>query len=59
LADESFDVITMVDTIYYLHQPLRDLRRLRGLLKPGGLVFGGVPELCQSGMGISLDRASF
>ncbi|MGA7579042.1 MAG: class I SAM-dependent methyltransferase [Desulfobaccales bacterium] len=38
LADESFDVITMVDTVYYLHQPLSDLGRLRDLLKPGGLV---------------------
>lgn len=32
----SFDVITMVDTIYYLPHPLRDLARLRSLLRPGG-----------------------
>ncbi len=49
LADESFDVITMVDAFYYLHQPLRDLRRLRGLLKPGGLVLVEVPNFANRG----------
>ncbi len=49
LTDKSFDVITMVDTIYYLHQPLRDLRRLRDLLKPGGLVLVESPNFANRG----------
>jgi len=38
LPEKAFDVITMVDTIYYLPQPLRDLSRLAVLLKPGGVI---------------------
>ena len=49
LAKESFDVITMVDAIYYLHQPLRDLGRLRDLLKPGGLVLLESPNFANRG----------
>lgn len=49
LANESFDVITMVDAIYYLHQPLRDLRRLKDLLKPGGLVLLESPNFANRG----------
>jgi len=49
LADESFDVITMVDMIYYLHQPIRDLGRLRGLLKAGGLVLVESPNFANRG----------
>ena len=49
LADESFDVITMVDAIYYLHQPIRDLGRLRDLLKPGGLVMVEAPNFANRG----------
>ena len=33
---EAYDVITLVDTIYYLHNPLRDLIKIRSLLKPNG-----------------------
>ena len=49
LADESFDVITVVDAIYYLHQPLRDLRCLRDLLKPGGLILVESPNFANRG----------
>ena len=38
LPGRIFDVITIVDTIYYLHYPLRDLRRLKNLLKPDGVL---------------------
>lgn len=38
LPEKTFDIITMVDTIYYLPNPLRDLRRLPDLLRPGGMV---------------------
>jgi SAM-dependent methyltransferase len=38
LPDASFDVITLVDTVYYLPYPLRDLMRVKRLLKPGGML---------------------
>lgn len=38
LADELFDVITMVDMVYYLPFPLRDLMMVKRLLKPGGVL---------------------
>jgi SAM-dependent methyltransferase len=38
LPDASFDVITMVDMVYYLPFPLRDLQRVKRLLKPGGVL---------------------
>jgi ABC-type Na+ transport system ATPase subunit NatA/SAM-dependent methyltransferase len=38
LPEASFEVICLVDTAYYLAYPLRDLRRVRRLLKPGGML---------------------
>ena len=38
LPDASFDVVTMVDMVYHLPFPLRDLRRVKRLLKPGGIL---------------------
>ena len=38
LPAASFDVITMVDMVYYLPFPLRDLQRVKRLLKPGGVL---------------------
>jgi SAM-dependent methyltransferase len=38
LPGKTFDVITLIDTIYYLSHPMRDLSRLPKLLRPGGLV---------------------
>jgi SAM-dependent methyltransferase len=38
LPEASFDVITMVDMIYYLPFPIRDLQRVKRLLKPGGVL---------------------
>ena len=38
LPDASFDVITLVDTVYYLPYPLRDLMRVKHLLKPDGML---------------------
>jgi SAM-dependent methyltransferase len=38
LPDKAFDIITLVDSIYYLHHPVRDLARLPNLLKPKGMV---------------------
>ena len=37
LPPGGFDIITMVDTIYYLAYPLRDLKIIRSLLKPEGI----------------------
>lgn len=44
LPDKSFDVITLVDTIYYLPYPLRDLGRLPDLLRPGGIILIEAPN---------------
>lgn len=38
LPEKAFDVITLVDSIYYFHHPVRDLSRLPNLLKPKGMV---------------------
>jgi SAM-dependent methyltransferase len=38
LPEKAFDIITLVDSIYYFHQPVRDLSRLPSLLKPNGIV---------------------
>jgi SAM-dependent methyltransferase len=45
----SFDIITMVDTVYYLPYPLRDLARLRDLLRPGGLILIEFPNFRNRG----------
>jgi SAM-dependent methyltransferase len=50
LPKNTFDVITMVDTIYYLPQPLRDLSRLPGLLRPGGVVLIESPNFTNRGL---------
>jgi SAM-dependent methyltransferase len=44
LPENAFDVITMVDTIYYLPHPVRDLTRLSGLLKHDGMVLIEAPN---------------
>jgi SAM-dependent methyltransferase len=38
LPAASFDVITMVDMVYYIGFPLRDLGMVKRLLKPGGVL---------------------
>jgi SAM-dependent methyltransferase len=42
---ESFDVIFLANTVEHLQTPLLVLRRLRQLLKPGGLVVVNQPNL--------------
>lgn len=44
LPGKAFDIITIVDTIYYLPHPLHDLSRLPNLLRPGGLVLVEAPN---------------
>jgi SAM-dependent methyltransferase len=50
LPGPIFDVITMIDTIYYLPQPRRDLARLPGLLKPGGILLIEAPNFANRGL---------
>jgi len=49
LADELFDVITMVDMAYYLPFPLRDLMMVKRLLKPGGVLIIEAPNFANRG----------
>ena len=36
---EHFDVVTLYDVIEHLHEPLRDLKVVYEILKPGGILF--------------------
>lgn len=49
LPEGFFDVITMVDTVYYLSRPLEDFGQLHRLLKPGGLVLVEAPNFANRG----------
>jgi 2-polyprenyl-3-methyl-5-hydroxy-6-metoxy-1,4-benzoquinol methylase len=44
LEDREWDVITFTDSLEYLPNPVRDLRRLMRNLVPGGLLFLKVPN---------------
>ena len=44
LADASVDVITMLDVIEHLPDPLAELRRIRRILRPGGLIVVETPN---------------
>lgn len=44
-ADASFDVITLFDVIEHLPDPLDDLRAVKRLLKPGGLLLQSTPNI--------------
>lgn len=43
LPDRFFDVVTLLDTLCYMQEPLRELRRLRQALKPEGLLIVQLP----------------
>jgi len=47
--EKRFDIITMVDSFYYLHHPVRDLSRLPDLLKPKGMVLIEAPNFANRG----------
>jgi SAM-dependent methyltransferase len=38
-----FDVVTVVDVLYYFREPLQELRAIRSALKPDGLLFIALP----------------
>jgi len=44
-ADASFDVITLFDVIEHLADPLAELRAIRRLLKPGGILLQSTPDI--------------
>jgi len=45
LTPESFDVITMWQSLEHVHQPLEVLRHARELLVPGGKLIASVPNI--------------
>jgi 2-polyprenyl-3-methyl-5-hydroxy-6-metoxy-1,4-benzoquinol methylase len=44
-ADETFDVITLFDVIEHLSDPLGELRKIRRLLRPGGVLLQSTPNI--------------
>jgi 2-polyprenyl-3-methyl-5-hydroxy-6-metoxy-1,4-benzoquinol methylase len=44
-AEASFDFITLFDVIEHLPDPLGELRAIRRLLKPGGLLLQSTPDI--------------
>ena len=44
-AEASFDVITLLDVIEHLADPLAELVAIRRLLKPGGLLLQSTPDI--------------
>jgi SAM-dependent methyltransferase len=49
IPEKAFDIITLVDSIYYFHHPLRDLSRLPRLLKPKGIALIEAPNFANRG----------
>jgi SAM-dependent methyltransferase len=45
LADQSIDVVTLWDVLEHLHDPCAELREIRRILKPDGLLVFRVPSL--------------
>jgi 2-polyprenyl-3-methyl-5-hydroxy-6-metoxy-1,4-benzoquinol methylase len=45
LMPESFDVVTMLQSLEHVHEPLEALRQARTLLAPGGRLYVWVPNI--------------
>jgi methionine biosynthesis protein MetW len=58
-GDEIFDVITCLDVLEHLKDPAATLRRLVGMLHPGGRVVVSIPNVTHAAVRLQLLQGSF
>jgi SAM-dependent methyltransferase len=49
IPEKAFDIVTLIDSIYYFHHPVRDLSLLPALLKPNGMLLIEAPNFANRG----------
>jgi len=59
LAGDTFDVILAGDVLEHLRDPVRTLRQLRGLLRPGGYLAISIPNVAHGSVRLALLHGGF
>ncbi|MGQ0679153.1 MAG: glycosyltransferase [Actinomycetota bacterium] len=59
LGSERFDVILFADVLEHLADPARILRRVKGLLAPGGYVCASIPNVTHGSVRLALLAGAF
>jgi 2-polyprenyl-3-methyl-5-hydroxy-6-metoxy-1,4-benzoquinol methylase len=59
LGDQRFDVVLCLDVLEHLVEPLDTLRRLKDLLRPGGIVVASIPNVTHAAVRLQLLDGSF